>query len=284
MQLRTSIAVPLLLSAMLALAGCAPVGVPTPSPAADAQFVAAIQSTSHPITQPSTSPDGRWQVDLASFGCTPVGAQGNFAYEALSLGQGSGDSASVVDSQLIACGGLGAYGFDSLFWSPNSRYFYYTTARDGVPDGCGFWQPPIRRLDATSGAIQDLGAGWVSPDGSRIATWLERTLLLWDVDQGELARLPAAEPGLPLIAAGWAPDGRAFAYLQAPSPCDPSAAGNSAVVRVDAVELAHSILLQTESPTFTGLQWQADGELRLVDSDGQAWTLSEEGLVAQPQP
>ena len=61
-----------------------------------------------------------------------------------------------VDSQLINCGGLGAYGFRGLCWSPDSSYFYYDMAREGVPDGSGSWAPPIRQLDVALGMIREL--------------------------------------------------------------------------------------------------------------------------------
>lgn len=257
-------------------------GAASPNPTA-AAIVATVQAGGQPVTESTRSPDEQWQVDLILFGCSPTD-EGDHAYEALSLGRSDGTGAAVVDSQLIACGGLGAYGFERLFWSPNSRYFYYTPAREGVPDGCGFWQPPIRRLDATTGAVQDMGGGWVSPDGTQIATWLDRALVLWDVDQGELGRLPAADPAHPLVAASWSPDGRAYAYLQAPSPCGPGAAGKSTVVRVEAADLTQSVLLEAESPTFAGLAWEAAGEIRLVDSDGREYILDENGLRLQPEP
>ena len=76
---------------------------------------------------------------------------------ALRLARAGAGASAQVDSQLINCGGLGAYGFEGLCWSPDSRYFYYDTAREGVPDGMRLeWTPPIRQLDVASGMIREL--------------------------------------------------------------------------------------------------------------------------------
>jgi uncharacterized Zn-binding protein involved in type VI secretion len=115
----------------------------------------------------------RWRVVLANFACTPVGEQDIYAYETVSLVATDG-AAAVVDSQLINCGGLGAYGFDGLFWSADSRYFYYTTAREGVPDGCGDWQPPLRRVNVAANASKDVSGTDPSPDAAALAAWLEQ--------------------------------------------------------------------------------------------------------------
>ena len=40
-----------------------------------------------------------------------------------------------IDSQLLNCGGLGAFGLEPLLWGADSRTLWYTTAREGGPDG-----------------------------------------------------------------------------------------------------------------------------------------------------
>ncbi len=94
------------------------------------------------------------------YGCVATGNGsedgGGYAFEALYLARSGADSAAQVDSQLINCGGLGAYGFQALCWSADSRYFYYDVAREGVPDGSGEWIPPVRQLEVDSGMIREL--------------------------------------------------------------------------------------------------------------------------------
>lgn len=164
---------------ILQLAGCvAPVNpltrlpMPTPDPTTQA-IIAAVRGSSQPASTAYASPDGAWRVVLANFACTPVGEQDIYAYETVSLVATDG-AATVVDGQLINCGGLGAYGFDGLFWSAESRYFYYTTAREGVPDGCGDWQPPLRRVDVAANASKDVSGTDPSPDAAALAAWLEQ--------------------------------------------------------------------------------------------------------------
>jgi hypothetical protein len=100
------------------------------------------------------SPDRRWQAEVVIHPCVPVG-EGQHAYEVLNLIQLDSQNSQLVDQQLLACGGLGAYGLAGLFWSSDSRYFYYTDGREGVPDGCGgFWEQPIRRIDTQTGQTQ----------------------------------------------------------------------------------------------------------------------------------
>lgn len=166
---------------ILPLAGCvAPLNPltrllgPTPMPDPTTQaIIAALQGSSQPATTTYASPDGVWRVDLAVFACTPMEAGDIYAYETVSLAGMDGADA-IVDSQLINCGGLGAYGFDGLFWSADSRYFYYTTTRESVADGCGDWQPPIRRVDVTTGASEDVSASDPSPDAAALTAWQEQ--------------------------------------------------------------------------------------------------------------
>ena len=238
-------------------------------------IVAAVQASSPPQSITYPSPDQRWQVELRMFACAASAEAETYAYETLSLDRslGAGPARVVVDSQLINCGGAGAYGLDGILWSPNSRYFYYTTAREGVPDGCGFWQRPLRRLEVAAGASVDLGGGPFSPDGAQLVTWLDQQLVLWDINQGELARWPALDPTGALAALDWSPDGRAVAYLLAPAVCDPSVAGRSTVVRVDVAGLSQSALLTTEVPTIVGLTWADPDFITLFDAQNGQWRL-----------
>lgn len=169
--------IPIVLAMMTMLAGCtlpvklpATPRLPTPDPVNQA-IVATVQATSQPATAFYASPDGQWHVEMVRFRCAPADTGDEYAYETVSLAERSG-AAAIVDSQLISCGGLGAYGFDGLFWSDDSRYFYYTTARAGIPDGCGDWQPPVRRVDTAAGTSAAVGADVATDDAARLAIWL----------------------------------------------------------------------------------------------------------------
>jgi hypothetical protein len=221
------------------------------------------------------SPDDKWQAKVIIYDCVKVDDRPDAdtnAYEQLKLVQADTGEEKIIDSQLQYCGGLGAGGFEGLFWSPNGRFFYYTDAREGVPDGCGFWERPIMRLDINSLNIEYLGGGPVSPDGTKIATWQENEIIVWDLNEGiEVERiLPYVlntETGMgPIL---WSPDSHSLVYIQPESYCPIS--GNSYVVQFDLFNLEHKILLQSDSPTFGGASWDTLDKLRLFDENGKLW-------------
>ena len=267
---------PILLLALTVLTACSPIAGPEPAPSVemtDQAIIAAVQATGEATVQTHVSPDGQWRVALAQTGCVPTAAETEHTYETVHLLSGDGTDTTLVESQLINCGGLGAYGFEAFFWSPNSRYFYYTTARTGVPDGCGPWVRPVRRLDTADATTVNLGSGWPSPDGAYLATWLKQELVLWDLDGEELGRLPAAADQTALAALSWSPDSRALVYLQAPSPCVPQTPATSSVVQVTAPDAHQTLLLETQTPLFSDLAWTSPATVQLIDTDGGHWLL-----------
>lgn len=142
-------------------------------------IIAAVTAGTQPTTQTFTSPDGAWQAEITMYGCVATGNGsedgGEYAFEALYLARTGTGSPAQMDSQLINCGGLGAYGFQGLCWSPDSRYFYYDTAREGVPDGSGEWTAPIRQLEVDSGMIQELTSKTAVAGGNKKETLCSST-------------------------------------------------------------------------------------------------------------
>jgi len=217
------------------------------------------------------SPDGKWRAEVVIYECVKTGGVDESAYEQLKLVQVTNGDERTADDQLQYCGGLGAFGLAGLFWSPNSRYFYYTYAREGVPDGCGYWERPIIRLDITSLDKEYLGAGPRSPDGGKIATWQGRELVVWNINDDEIARVPAiAEAETGPIA--WSPDSQALVYVQFASYCPLS--GKSYVVHLDLLQLKQTLLLESEKPTFGNVSWNVPNELALFDENGKQWIYS----------
>ena len=233
-----------------------------------------IAGTVVAISQPKVfasypSPDGQWRAEIIIYDCVQVSEGDANAYEQLKLIRVDTGGEKIIDSQLQNCGGLGAYGLGGLFWSPNSRYFYYTDAREGVPDGCGYWERPIIRLDVTNQISKGLGGGPLSPDGAKIATWQGQELVVWDISQGELARAQAAVPDAMPGPIAWSPDSQALVYLQTTSDCPPS--GKSYVVRLDLPGLEPTLLLKSETPSFGGVIWDALDRIRLYDDASKQW-------------
>jgi hypothetical protein len=215
------------------------------------------------------APDGQWQAEIVIYDCVQVNEQDINAYEQLKLIEVRSKKETVADSQLLYCGGLGAFGLDGLFWSPNSQYFYYTDAREGVPDGCGYWERPVIRLDVKSGQSDHLGGGSVAPDGTKLATWQGRELVVWDINGVELGCAPAAIEAVELGPIVWAADSQKLVYLQVASHCPLS--GNSYLVTFDLSTMKAELLLESDMPTFGAVEWAGADQVRLFNEQGQAW-------------
>jgi hypothetical protein len=252
-----------------------PTGTVTPTeipktPTATPDMAATVVAISKPrIYSPLPSPDGNWRAEVVIYDCVPVGGVDKNAYEQLKLIPKGGGAAKIADSQLQYCGGLGAFGLAGLFWSPNSRYFYYTDTREGVPDGCGYWERPIIRLDVSDLRLEYLGSGPRSPDGTKLATWQGQELVVWDINEGQMARISATASDAETGPITWSPDSQALVYVQFASYCPLS--GKSFIVRLDLHELAQTLLLESETPTFGNAAWDVPNELRLFDEKGKEW-------------
>ncbi|HSB65630.1 MAG TPA: hypothetical protein VLD65_03575 [Anaerolineales bacterium] len=248
--------------------------IPSPTPNLVATVIAAEPSrlyASYP------SPDGMWRVDILIYDCiqtskTEEGGWNENAYEQVRLVNLANGDEQVADEQLQFCGGLGAFGFDGRFWSPDSRYFYYTTARQGVPDGCGYWEPPLYRIDTHALTTpQYVGMGTRSPDGKQLATWNwpENSLTIWNIADGEIHHFPALEESAEIGPIAWSADSQTLVYLQVDSWCPLS--GKSYLVWVDITNDKQTPLLESSSPTFGSIKWDKQNVLSLFDENGQEW-------------
>jgi hypothetical protein len=231
------------------------------------QIIMAIQEPRLYQTYPS--PDSKWQAKVIIYDCIKAdGLEAEIAYEQLNLIQAANGEARTVDSQLRFCQGLGAFGLIGRFWSPNSRFFYYSDAREGGPDGgCAYWEPPLFRLDTTLMSKETLGMGSLSPDGKKLATWQGQELVISDIDTGESGRIPAIATDANIGPIAWSPDSQAFVYLQNTSIC-PSSSDKSYVTRVDLPEFKQTLLLESQTPIYVGVKWDTPGGLRLFDTNG----------------
>lgn len=265
-----------------------PTQTPTSTPDFDATAAAiagAVMTASPPRLYDSyLSPDEQWRVDIMIYDCVQLtaGTDPN-AYEELRLIEVSTGDVKVMDSQLLNCGGLGAFGLEGRFWSPNSRYFYYTDARESWPDGgCGYWERPLIRLDLADQSIQRLDGGPLSPDGTKLAMWEGTNIVIWDLDDGEIARAPAQlEAGFrgPIA---WSPDGESLVYLQTEEDCNPFA--RSYMIRLELPELNADLLLESESLAFTRVTWDDPDRIELTSWDGNTWRYEFESGELEPVP
>jgi len=252
--------------------------IPSPTPNLPATVIA-IQQPRLYASYPS--PDGKWRTEIIIYDCIKMpgrdeaGGDEN-AYEKLMIINLASGEEHLADEQLQYCGGVGAFGMEGLFWSPNSRYFYYTTAREGSPDGCGvYWIPPFLRLDVTDLSTTYLGGGPLSPDGTKIATWQWQLqeqineLMVWDINYDKIARLPAYSNIAETGSIAWSPDSQTLAYIQVESICPIS--GKSYLVLVDLINQEERLLLESESPTFGSVEWKTINELNLFEANGKEW-------------
>lgn len=258
---------------------------PTPDfEATNAAIGNAVMTASPPRLYASySSPDNQWQVEIIIYDCVQVedGVDLN-AYEQLNLIEVSTGAMEVIDTQLQNCGGIGAFGLEGRFWSPNSQYFSYTDAREGVPDGgCGYWEPPLRRLEIASQHVEEIGMGPISPDRTKLATWLNTDFVVWSLDEGELARSPVIPAEAVKGPIAWSPDGEALVYVQTEG-CFPF--GKSYIVKLDLPGLKPELLIESIDPTFIGVTWDAPDWINLSDEDGKAWKYDLKTKELQPIP
>jgi len=223
------------------------------------------------------SPDERWLAEVLAYDCVPVGEGQQNAYQELRLTDTTSGEARTVDSQLINCDGLGAYGLAGWFWSANSRFFYYTNASTGVPDGCGYFTSPYLRADTTDLSAELLGMGALAPDQRKLAAWWEGEgevrqdgwLAIWDVE-GELLGIGRIPP--PILIPGpiaWSPEGQAVAFLTSENYCP---LGLTALGRMQLDIMIPIVVLQSADPSFAGLAWQLADRVELTDEQGGRWS------------
>lgn len=254
-----------------------PTATPTPQPEPPtADIPATLAAAATPVVYDSApSPDGKWLAEFTRIECTRLGELEEYAFERLVLVSLDDGGRKEVATQLQACGGLGAFGLGSLGWAENSRYFYYTDAREGVPDGLAcYWERPMYAYDMTSGEIIALSDGPASPDGNRVAIGQGEELLIWDRGLGEVARIQPAVTGWAVGPRSWSPDGKSLAYLQTEDRCYPY--GRSSLVVVNLDDLSQATYLEEQDPPFHGVEWRERDSLLLFTDDGKSWSFNPE--------
>lgn len=253
------------------------------TPASTPDIIGTVVPASQPsILETSTSPDGVWRAEVILYDCVQASEVEAYAYEELRLIRADSSAEKTIDSQLQACGGVGAYGLGGLLWSSNGRHLYYTPAREGMPDGlCGYWERPLIRVDLESGESEGLSLRPISPEGTMIAMSGANVLVLWSIDQGEMARIPVAIRDASIRGIAWSPDSQAFVYLQTESDCYP--VGRSYLTQIELPGLEQNVLFESETPSFGGVAWEAPDRIRLFDhEDGSEWDFNL--VTSKPSP
>ena len=260
---------------------------PTPQPAA-----LLVASGPARLRGSLPSPDEMLRAEVLVYECAPISdpALGTepqpMSLELLRVVDAAGEVEYQIDSQLLSCGGLGAFGLQPLFWGADGQTLWYTTAREGGPDGaCRPRVRPMTRVDVTDWSAVTLDQAVTSADGTKVAGWANGELLLFGGDGDEIGRVaPAALPpnvGPPV----WSPDGAALVYLQFTSFCG-EMAGESAVVWVDATTMATRVLATQSAPEFASVSWSETGQQLLLSGllDSARWTFDLATNTLAPAP
>ncbi len=237
--------------------------VPTPDLIATAQASSPAQTISSQV-----SPDGLWWARAFSHPCPDEFEGEAYGYDFLQLTNQRNGEERVVFSQLISCGGLGAYGLAGSFWSGTSRFYYFTEAAHGVPDGCGYWQPPLLRLDLNDWSITDLGSGTLSPNRLRMASWMDGELVMWDLNGGRIGSAPPPVDNVLPGPIAWAPNGQSIAYLLSEDYCP---LGVTYLVRVKLDDFQAVLYHASQDPSFADILWDTPNRVILTDENGDTW-------------
>lgn len=246
---------------------------PRPTATATASPTPNIQETVAAFAPPTVydtypSPDGKWRAEVLIYDCVTI-EEMPFSYEEFKLVDVSNGTESIFATQLPLCGqGLGGYGLLGLYWGENGRYFYYTDNREFSVDGCGYIERPLYRLDTFDQSTTAIGWGRLSPNGRYLATWLNQEIVVWDLNEGEIGRVAKFDPQGLAGPIAWSPDSQSLVYVQFASYCPLS--GMSYVVRLDLPNLENNVLVQSETPTFAGVQWLTADTLEL-SADAGTW-------------
>jgi len=219
-------------------------------------------------------------VEIVNGGCEYIDLEGEFTgyfIDTIALRNLSDGSTSVVDPGYPQeCDVRSWYGFHGLFWTRDSRYFYYSNFLRDRPDRQDtIWprtdyQGALMRIDVWPSTeyrslSEDLGDALLSPNGNRFATWRwlhlpQDGLAIHEINQGEVLRFSAPEQGAhdPVIV--WSRDSTSLVYLQ-------SDGWNFAttLVLVDILKKSQTVLVQTNDARFTDVAWDEPGQIALVE-------------------
>lgn len=268
---------------------------PTPDYVATQNFIEtdsvnAVVSTVQPLTLAEySSPDGNWRVEVVRYDCIKY-VNGDYigiiAYEQIKLIDLRNGITNTIDEQRQNCDGIGAYGFEGLYWSPNNRYFYYDDSREGYAETCGnYATPTIYRVDTVTREKNTIGGGHISPDKTMLALWQwgQNEIMIWDLDMDEMGRISGWTPNMLNGQISWSPNSQAIVYLQTTYDCAPDY-GKTYVIQLSLQDMSQELLLEYNSPGFGWLSWDAPNRIRLRDGAGVMWTYDLISKELKPSP
>lgn len=215
------------------------------------------------------SPDGQFRINIVAYECAPHANGEGMTLEQIELIRTDGSFVGLLDETLFNCGELDTAGFEGLFWSPNSRYFYYSTK--GISDDlfCYPYDLDLFRVDVSDGSSSVSNRGPVSPDGTRLVRLGETELTTMDLNTGEEVQSSLVDGTGYVKNAAWSLDGDQIAYLFTPSECVPY---ETAVLVLYKMERGEPTLLETiEENMFIHITWETPEDITLWDMQGRGW-------------
>jgi hypothetical protein len=230
------------------------------------------------------SPDGQFRADVIQYYCVPVGGEFENAYKQLKIVRMADGREIATADQLNYCDGGEDYGLGGLFWSPNSRYFFYSYSIGYVADWdiCEYTDfiQEMSRVDVTTSAIEVIpGRGELLADGRTMVIPSSGEFMLWDLDEGKIGNALYLIPDTRLLTYQISSDRNSLVYLLAEN-CLGSP-GKTYLVLWDITLSQHTLLLEVEDPPLINVIWDETGELTLwyADSTQQQFNLATGELV-----
>jgi hypothetical protein len=249
---------------------------PTPTSAPNlvdtAQVGRVVENSPAQLLDARLSSGGDRRAELVRHDCWSFNQDPELAYEAIYLVDLNDNSKRLVADQIQYCGGIGASGLGIVYWTTDDRYLYYTDAAQGVPDGdATAWYPTLYRHDLHSGEIANMRWGPLAPDGRTMVyadPW-QLTLHLWDLERGEIVRLPplninSGQPGAAVYGFTWSPDGRSLVYIEAESVYAP--VGKSWILHLDLTDLSHRVVLTAENSVLCCVEWRPPDQIHYLEN------------------
>ena len=202
-----------------------------------------MAATDAELIQTVPSPDEKFIAEVTVYSCVDIGEGIDYAYEQLELIDSETDERQLIAEQLISCGGLGASGLFVLRWS--EHFVYFTTAREGVPDGLATgWVPTLQRASLEDMTVDNINQASFSPLGMWLAMWNSEQISVLEMDaELDSAMSFALQPeDMALQGVYWLPDASGIIYMQADAPFN---ATQSSVTHIDLTTMEQSVVVDT---------------------------------------
>jgi hypothetical protein len=216
-------------------------------------IIDAIKAQTEPTSMlDMLTPDERWHLELTRYDCTPVDVPNAeepqpMSYEVMTLQDAAGEAEpQLIAEQVINCGGFGAFGLNVLNFSLDNRYIYYTDAREGYPDGGGFWLRPVIRLDTEDLTSENLGGGVFSRAGSLLVTWQsgQPVVTIYNTQEAEpLGTFEATDDHILMSELFWLPDSSGVIVVEA----NDFMATSSVMSMIDIETMEKTVILETSN-------------------------------------